>query len=130
MSIAIGVLVVLAAIVLKIMGGFSNRQRSDLLKELVEASALTKTDSSALKIAVIQCDALLGKALTFHGVKGETVGELLKNAQGRFEDNLYEDLWQVHKLRNTLVHEKYDLGLGETKDAVSVYTSAIRRLVK
>jgi hypothetical protein len=130
LGVGIVVIVVLVVVVLKMGTGVGKSRREELLRELEIASELAKTDSSSQKMAVIRCDVLFGKALSFHGVKGETVGELLRNSKDQFDRNSYEDVWKVHKLRNTLVHERYELSVKETEWAVSVYTSAIRRLVK
>lgn len=128
--IAIGVALVLVFVVLKLGKGAGKQRREEIYKELGDVRRLSGSDSSSQKFAVIRGDTVLGKALRYAGVKGETVGELLKNARNHFGRNEYEEIWKVHKLRNTLVHERYEMSNQEAIWAVSVYTSAVKHLVK
>ncbi len=59
---------------------------------------------SAFKEAVIRADKLLDYALTQIS-PGETMGERLKNARAAFPPDIYQGLWDAHKMRNALVHE-------------------------
>ena len=56
-------------------------------------------------IAVSEADKLLDAGLQAKGIAGTTMGERLKAAESYFSADLYQALWQAHKLRNTLAHE-------------------------
>jgi hypothetical protein len=59
---------------------------------------------SQLRQALISADKCLDNALR-DIVPGETMGERLKSAETRFDRDLYNKIWEAHKVRNTLVHE-------------------------
>ncbi len=61
-------------------------------------------DDNDLKIAIIQADNLLEESLRFAGVKGNNLGDRLKNLKQTDIPNL-EQVWQAHKLRNQIAHE-------------------------
>ena len=60
---------------------------------------------SQLKQAMITADRSVDAVLK-DLVAGETMGERLKNAREKFDDrDIYQGLWDAHKVRNALVHE-------------------------
>ncbi|MEP7103629.1 MAG: hypothetical protein ABI721_02900 [Candidatus Dojkabacteria bacterium] len=66
----------------------------------------TAKEEMILKNAVFEADKLLDFVLKSKKVKGETLGERLKNAKHLFRNNTsYNTIWEVHKLRNKLAHE-------------------------
>jgi len=66
--------------------------------------ALGSKNPSQLKQALITADKCVDNALR-DVVKGETMGERLKNAKGKFEYPVYDSIWRAHKIRNSMVHE-------------------------
>jgi hypothetical protein len=65
--------------------------------------------------AIMESDKLMDLVLKSK-VKGETMGERLKNANRLFEKDTYEKLWLAHKIRNKIAHEADFEGL--SSDAV------------
>lgn len=57
-----------------------------------------------LKQALITADRSLDAALKDFA-SGETMGERLKNVSNKFDSDVYNKIWQAHKVRNSLVHE-------------------------
>lgn len=55
--------------------------------------------------AVAEADKLLDLAFQQYGFPGATMGERLKGARDHFAPDLYQRLWDAHKLRNALAHE-------------------------
>lgn len=127
-GVALVVVIVLFIVWIKMKKGTVTRDREEMLEELKQLRLMAEKDAASQKMAVIRCDALLGRAFAYAGVEGATLGEQLKKANKFFAKKLYEELWTAHKLRNTLVHENYDISSREAVWAVSVYTSAIRQL--
>ncbi|MDP1710503.1 MAG: hypothetical protein Q8L46_00980 [candidate division WWE3 bacterium] len=84
--------------------------RQKIAEDWVRVEELLATGRpSALKEAVIVADKLLDYALTQISF-GETMGERLKNADRAFPRDIYQGLWDAHKMRNALVHEaNFDL---------------------
>lgn len=66
--------------------------------------ALTSKNPSQLKQALITADKSLDNALR-DVVAGETMGERLKASRDKFDRDIYNKLWEAHKIRNNLVHE-------------------------
>ena len=128
--IAIIVVVVLIVAVI-LMGGRSNEtEKKEISNKMVEYEKLSRGDEAARRDAVVRMDTLLGRAFKCAGVRGETVGEQLKNAKNLFDRRAYDNLWKAHKLRNTLVHEDVNASSREVQDAVKSFKSSISRLIK
>ncbi len=68
------------------------------------STLLAQKGPSQLKQALITADKTLDNALKDIAV-GETMGERLKAVKDRYDKNLYNKLWEAHKIRNNLVHE-------------------------
>lgn len=64
---------------------------------------MKKGGPSNFRQAVIEADKLVDYALQQLGVPGQTMGDRLKAANGRFSN--INDVWSAHKVRNQLVHE-------------------------
>ena len=65
---------------------------------------LNQKSPSQLKQALIMADRSLDNALK-DIVDGNSMGERLKNAQNMFSYGVYNEIWEAHKVRNSLVHE-------------------------
>ena len=65
---------------------------------------LDKKGPSQLREALITADRCLDSVLK-DLIDGETMGERLKNSSNMFDRDLYNKIWEAHKVRNTLVHE-------------------------
>ncbi|MDD3662039.1 MAG: hypothetical protein PHG63_03145 [Candidatus Dojkabacteria bacterium] len=127
---ALGVAALLSVVVFLTGGRKSKAVRKTLLDRLSECMPLVRGDVSRRRDCIIRLDTLLGKSLEYAGVRGETVGDRLKNARGLFDRDRYNQLWEAHKLRNRLVHEQVEMGSSETERAASVFNYAIRKLLK
>ncbi|NMB91851.1 hypothetical protein GYA37_03330 [candidate division WWE3 bacterium] len=65
---------------------------------------LSQKRPSQLRQALIIADKSLDNALG--DIVGEsTMGERLKKSKDLFDKNLYNKIWEAHKIRNSLVHE-------------------------
>jgi len=65
---------------------------------------LQQKGPAQLRQALITADKSLDNALK-DLVIGEGMGERLKNSRELFDRNIYNKIWDAHKLRNNLVHE-------------------------
>ena len=59
---------------------------------------------SQLRQALITADKCLDNVLR-DVIEGESMGERLKNSAHLFDKDLYNKIWEAHKVRNNLVHE-------------------------
>lgn len=125
---------VIVLLLLAVLAMTGTRSKSLVRKEVYDAikvcEGLMSGDYSSKKDCIIRFDTLLGKSLKAAGVKGESVGEMLKNARNLFDYDSYNNLWTAHKLRNRLVHENTMMNNKEMIDAVKYFKLAIRRLLK
>ena len=83
---------------------------------------------SALKEAVIVADKLLDYVLTQIS-SGETMGERLKNAGEAFPRDIYQAIWDAHKMRNALVHDpNFDLSVLLARDILEKFKRGFQSL--
>jgi hypothetical protein len=94
------------------------------LQEGWEQVEMHLMQESTLALAVSEADKLLDASLQYKGVKGTTMGERLKAAQGMFPHELYQQIWNAHKLRNTLAHE---IGASTHSDEVKAAVTSFRQ---
>lgn len=88
---------------------------------------LSSGKPSGFRSAVVDADKLLDFVLKQQGFRGETMGERLKSARGKFSNE--NAVWQAHKLRNIVVHEaEYELMHFEAPEAVAKFKQAVRDL--
>jgi hypothetical protein len=79
--------------------------------------------------AVVAADKLLDYVLRQKGYAGETMGERLRAAQPDLTSETYNQVWQAHKLRNTLVHEIEGEVLSfQAKEAITSFEKGLKEL--
>ena len=66
---------------------------------------LNSSDISRLSHILIESDKLLDHVYKNTGIKGQTLGERLKNAKNKYPKAQYNSIWEAHKLRNRVAHE-------------------------
>lgn len=65
---------------------------------------LSQKSPSQLRQALITADKCLDNALR-DIVEGDSMGDRLKNSDRLFDRDLYNKIWDAHKIRNNIVHE-------------------------
>jgi hypothetical protein len=89
----------------KSFGNVRGETRDNIRVDWENIKTLLKQKSpSQLRQALIVADKSLDNALR-DLVVGESMGERLKNAKDIFQWDVYQKIWDAHKLRNNLVHE-------------------------
>jgi hypothetical protein len=85
-------------------------------------------DDNDLKIAIMEADNLLEEALRFAGVRGNNLGDRLKNLKKSDVPNL-DQIWQAHKLRNQIAHEAgFTLRRDLAERTLGIYEEALHNL--
>jgi hypothetical protein len=79
---------------------------------------------------IIRLDNLLAKALNYRYSNNESCSNNLKKAKKIFRKDTYQNLWDVHKLRNDVVHNNRSISIEESKDAYHIYNLCIRKILK
>lgn len=80
-------------------------------------------------LAIIEADKLVDTVLKRMGFNGDSMGERLRSSEKLVPRNVYNDMWEAHKVRNQLVHEidhHYNAGnAGETLLKMKRYLIAL-----
>jgi uncharacterized protein YutE (UPF0331/DUF86 family) len=79
---------------------------------------------------IIRLDNLLAKAFNYRYSNSSSCGENLKKANKMFRKDTYQNLWDVHKLRNDVVHNNRSISKEESENAYHVYKLCIRKILK
>jgi len=115
------VIIVGALLLLAILFNKKGIKHLDVEKYRVKCLAiehqLKKEEPSSYHLAVLNGDKLVDQALRELGIKGQTMGERMKNSSTQFSDR--NGIWTAHKLRNVIAHET---------DAYVTYESARQAL--
>lgn len=64
---------------------------------------LVRDDENTYTVCIFEADKLLDQALRDRGMSGKTMGERMKQCQGKWTNG--NGVWAAHKLRNRLAHE-------------------------
>jgi len=107
------------------------KKKEKILEKLDEIESQSKSvEVYARRDAIIKLDNLLGKALNIRYSNDLTTGDNLKKAKGIFDKNLYQQIWDVHKVRNDIVHDDRDISFAETEELYRIYKLGIRRILR
>jgi len=135
-TVIITILILVAIAVLFIMvssGARKERQKSisRMLNSLEALKAGAYSDDLARRRdTMIKLDNILSKALQYRLSNTKLCGDNLKLINKRFKRNEYDRLWEVHKLRNRIVHDDLDVTENEAQDAYKIYNMSIHRILK
>lgn len=97
--------------------------------EQLQVGALS-SEMSVRRDTVIKLDNLLSKSLQYYFSNTDMCGDNLKLAKKIFRRNEYNDLWEVHKIRNKIVHDDYDISAEDSKKVYNIYKSAILKILR
>lgn len=131
------------AVLLALRSGWIEREL-DLAKDVLHSKKLIKkktlkvwmqikrhlasNNEASLKLALIEADSLLDKALSAAGYRGVNLGERLKQVRRAELPNI-EELWTAHKLRNDIAHEhETPMTRPIAERAIGIYAKAFRDL--
>ncbi len=107
------------------------RKKERIFEKLEEISMQVKSSEVfARRDAIIKLDNLLGKAFNIRYGNDNSCGDNLKLAKKLFDKNLYQKLWDVHKIRNEIVHKDRDISSSETEELYHIYKLGIKRVLK
>jgi hypothetical protein len=98
--------------------------------DLLQVKAMVETKNSLIyRDILIRLDSLLSKALKLYYKNSESCGTNLKQARDLFNNDEYNKIWKVHKLRNQVVHENKEISSSELMESYSIISSAIKKLL-
>ncbi len=106
------------------------KKKDQIFEKLEEINIQIKsTEVYARRDAIIRLDNLLGKALNIRYGNNNSSGDNLKIAKGLFDKKLYQQLWDVHKTRNEIVHKDRDISFSEAGEIYRIYKLGIKRIL-
>lgn len=135
-SILITIIVLVILSLLFLLTAINNRKKTfkkkeKMLKDLSDLKMGAYSNNPSERItALIKLDNLLSKALQYRFNNDKTCGENLKSVKKLFNNSVYEDIWQIHKLRNKVVHDDVLVTEEEMKDAYKIYNLSIIKILK
>lgn len=113
---------------------FKKKGRSQWRKaaeqKLAELDQMVKSENIfQLKAVIMDADKLLDFVLKNKRIKGETLGERLKNAKDKLVWKDYQNLWEAHKLRNKMSHEmEFSPSAQELREKYAYFRKGIKSL--
>lgn len=85
-----------------------------------------KGDMVHWKLSIIEADKLVDTVLKELGFIGNTMGERLKTVTEKDLPSI-NSLWQVHNLRNNLVHTSdFNINKSQAEKAISIFEKALK----
>jgi len=89
-------------------------------------SGLNRNDDKSFALSILNADSLLDKALREKNIPGKTMGERMKQLQGKWTNG--NGVWAAHKLRNRIAHEPEDLRIDydRTRQALVAFKQALK----
>ncbi len=95
------------------------------VKWMATEHQLVREQISSYHLAVLNGDKLVDQALREKGIKGQNMGERLKNGAQLFTNR--NNVWMAHKLRNQIAHEP---DVSVTYEMAQQALSAFRQALK
>lgn len=135
-SLLITILILVIVAALFVLVAIRNRKDIYKKKEKIISdleglkSSLSSTTPSERIVTMMKLDNLLARAFQYHYSNDKGCSENLKLAKKMFKRNNYQELWDVHKLRNSVVHEEEELSENDLQDAYDIYNFSIRKILK
>lgn len=91
---------------------------------------ITSNSPSDWKIAIIEADKVFDKTLEKRNYVGGSVGDKLKEMVPGDLPDVYEEVWEAHKIRNRIVHEPdFEITQSEVRKIIGIYERAIKKLL-
>jgi len=98
----------------------SDDQKQIILKHR-EIEKMAESDNMyELRHAVIEADKLVDFILKKKGYNGETFADRLRNAEKDINKNLYQNLWNAHKVRNQIAHDEIKIEISKIKNVIRI----------
>ncbi len=103
------------------VGVLAQKAEADPRWKDIEAH-LKSNNQSDWRVAILEADIILYDMLTQMGYEGDSIGEMLKQADPATFATL-QDAWRAHRVRNTIAHEgaNYVLPRHEAEHTLALY---------
>jgi uncharacterized protein YutE (UPF0331/DUF86 family) len=107
-----------------------NKVREKIFIDLKQIEELVQQKNPILyRDIIIRLDSLLAKSLHLKFGNNDSCGENLKKLRGFFNKEMYNNIWEVHKLRNRVVHENEELEFSQVSEGYKIIRKAIEKII-
>lgn len=107
------------------------KKKEEIFEKLSALESQIKSpEDYARRDAVIKLDNLLAKAFNIRYGNDKQCGDNLKASKRLFDKKLYQQLWDVHKLRNNIVHNDEDIPSVQSEETYRIYKLGIKHVLK
>lgn len=97
---------------------FKKKKSGDIATRWKEVQdLLAKDDAHAWAMAIVKADSILDSVLQKR-VSGETMGERLKNMEGKLDRGTLQSAWDAHKIRNQIAHGDGDINRTQAQEVI------------
>jgi ABC-type transporter MlaC component len=126
------VLIAMIFLLSKMNASQKSSKKKDRLKKSLENLKDNSSSENEFerRDTIIRLDNLLAKALNYRYSNDINCGENLKKAKKLFRKDTYQNLWDVHKLRNEVVHNNRSISIEESENAYHIYKLCINKILK
>lgn len=116
--------------ILKIKDQKSKIDKIANLEKWMEIEKLLESgDEIHARQAVIEADKFFDSILIMLGSQGKTFADRLRNFENHFNRNIYQSVWNAHKVRNQISHEMdHKLSASEAKSALNNFRKGLENL--
>jgi len=126
------ILVIIVIVGVGLLVLISRHNQPTLNRELVrnrwqKVVSFAKEGEAGQQQAVIEADKLVDYVLRQYNISGESMADRMRGAEAMIPN--YQQLWQVHKLRNKLVHEQgVELSKKQLRFSLRTYQTTLKGL--
>lgn len=89
---------------------------------------LRSNDAIHAAQAVVRADSFLDNLMKQVGGQGTSFADRLRSLEKRFSQDIYQQIWNAHKLRNTIAHEQVTISLSQAQSSLQTYRRAASQL--
>ncbi len=90
-------------------------------------NSLDSSNLNSYRLAILDADSLLDRALKEIGIDGASMGDRLKHADAKFAN--INQVWMAHKLRNHLAHNAdAKVNIIVLRRAVAIFKKSLKEL--
>ena len=124
-------IIIAGLILLMFTKGKSHQEERNLILNTLNALDINHNlKNTSNRDIILKLDTLLSKTLQIYFNNKKTCGENLKLAKSVFHRDEYNKLWEVHKMRNSVVHDLKEISDTELQSSYKTYRIAINKLIK
>lgn len=129
---AIALIVIVAAIYILSAFAPKPKWKDEVVAKINEINRVggSTNEPMILSSLLIEADKLLDHTMKMRGIRGETMGDRLKNAKSYYDKNAYNNIWEAHKIRNRIAHEQnFQVKPADAKNQIGALLRGTRKLL-